>query len=131
MLKDPGYFNCNACPLNAICLGGDTITPLPSFWRASNKSTLILTCPVKEACLGAFPEINKNDLEVLIKGECFAGHHGALCYECNKDLVRLSPKSLCNPCDSQPLIYKNDNKCSVSDRLCSFSSQYFFSIGKK
>ena len=81
MTKPPGYYSCVPCPQDAVCLGGDKITPLPGFWRASNLSTLILGCPVSEACLGASLDINQTNLDIITKGECLAGHQGALCYD--------------------------------------------------
>ena len=96
--------SCRPCMLNAICLGGDNISPKPGFWRASNKSTLITECPVSDSCLGLSKQ-NISNPENLIKGECLEGHWGALCYECKKGLARFKAKSLCKPCDEQPLIY--------------------------
>jgi hypothetical protein len=105
MTKGPGYYSCKPCPENGLCLGGDKISPLKGFWRASNLSTLILACPVMEACLGTSLDINNSTSASLVSGECLAGQQGALCYECTKGLARFRPKSLCEPCDSQPLIY--------------------------
>ena len=55
-IKDPMLSNatleCKNCPSNAICPGGDYIYPLQGNWRHSDNSSLILTCPTEEACLG-------------------------------------------------------------------------------
>jgi hypothetical protein len=105
MSKSPGYFSCIACPQNAFCLGGDSISPVAGFWRSSNVSTLILACPVKEACLGAAVKENITDKDSFIKGECHEGHRGALCNDCTDGRAKLRSNSLCKPCGSQPLIW--------------------------
>ena len=88
MSKEAGYYSCNPCPLNAFCLGGDKITPLPGFWRANNLSTLIFECPVREACVGVSLDYNVSiSDDILTKGACLAGHQAALCYECTKGLA--------------------------------------------
>ena len=96
--------SCLPCIDNAFCGGGDQISPLTGFWRASNQSSLIIECPVKDSCMGVINN-NISDPYILIRGECLEGHWGALIYECTKGLARFRPKSLCKPYDVQPLIY--------------------------
>lgn len=61
---------CRPCPVSAACPGGNTVQPLPGFWRANVTSDSINKCPLGvEACAG--------------KDQCREGYAGNLCGACD------------------------------------------------
>ena len=38
---------CTLCELNSYCPGGDKLIPKNDFWKLSDKSTLIIQCPLR------------------------------------------------------------------------------------
>ena len=110
-LDDPNdnskkFLKCWECPLNAICLGGNKITPLEGFWRAINYSILIVPCPSKYGCLG----MNDNDFyelteEEQIRGVCANENEGNLCFSCKKGYARSKNEGECQECQSLYAIY--------------------------
>jgi len=99
-LEDPmiqnANLNCINCPSNAICLGGDSIFPLPGYWRQNENSSLILTCPTEEACLGY--DMNNLTQQEKLSGRCHPNYLGNLCYLCKSGLARENDISNCEEC---------------------------------
>ena len=65
---DPKAENCNRCPVNAKCTGGDAIVPLNGHWHSHPYSTQVHPCPRKGVC--------------GYNGSCSEGYTGHLCGSC-------------------------------------------------
>lgn len=104
--KSKKPIECRDCPLNAVCLGGNKITPLEGFWRANNLSILMVSCPSKYGCLGLneknFYELSE---EEQIRGVCANQNEGNLCFSCKKGYARYQNEGKCQECQSLYAIY--------------------------
>ena len=65
---DPNAGQCNKCPVNAKCTGGDAIIPLDGHWHSHPYSTQVHPCPRKGMC--------------KYNNGCSEGHTGHLCASC-------------------------------------------------
>ena len=63
--------SCEPCPPNAKCSGGFAIAPHEGFWRSSERSTQIHSCPRSASCLEG--------------GSCQYGYQGNLCGKCSRE----------------------------------------------
>ena len=69
---------CQSCPNNANCAGGDNIVPIKDYWRKNENSTLMVACPIEDVCLKG------GGVNGLYKapGLCSEGLEGPLCMIC-------------------------------------------------
>lgn len=94
-----GYYNfeaganCEECPSNAKCLGGDKVYPEEGYWRASITSSKIFKCMYEYACAGGVETESQ-------QGDCEEGYKGNLCQSCDSDYVR-SGSNECSECVSK------------------------------
>ena len=63
---------CQLCPPNAKCSGGFKIAPHEGFWRSSERSTQIHSCPRSASCGEG-------------TGNCSTGYKGNLCGKCIRE----------------------------------------------
>lgn len=81
---------CEKCPPNAFCPGGEEIIPNPGFWRMNADSKLIFLCWQKMACpdqQNILEQNNgKNQNELFF--HCGEGYWGNLCNNCDAGWTR-------------------------------------------
>lgn len=99
---DPGETlapaTCNACPVGAVCNGGDHVVAQAGYWRDSGDSLVFTACRDAGACLGATRVDNMSVAEAsggvvfesVTKGavfveQCADGYTGTLCYQCTSE----------------------------------------------
>ena len=95
---------CLSCPDNFVCLGGDQLYPLQGSWRYSTKSSIALTCPTEESCIGV-PDDNEIISGDLIEGQCHPNYYGNLCYMCKTGYGRQEENANCQLCTQQVWVY--------------------------
>jgi hypothetical protein len=78
-----GGYPCVKCPAETVCDGSSKLNSLdikPGHWRISSESTVVLECPVKEACVGGSNADNY----------CEEGYEGWLpCLTCRSDALSV------------------------------------------
>lgn len=92
-------FECEKCPINAKCPGGEKIVPLEGFWRYDENSTLIIPCFEQKACPYQIKYSNSSKKNLKFEFECGEGYWGNLCYNCEKNFGK--GYSNCFSCDNQ------------------------------
>eukprot|EP00899_Mesostigma_viride_P008438 jgi/Mesvir1/17596/Mv08828-RA.1 len=103
----PQNRQCELCPPEAICLGGDDVLPLPGYWRSSNVSYEFHACLNENAC--AYPgreeylaDVAANDSATWrADAQCDVdqGYRGVLCAECAEG-YGLTQDFVCRECPS-------------------------------
>ncbi|TNV88127.1 hypothetical protein FGO68_gene3291 [Halteria grandinella] len=90
---------CKECPSNEVaeCLGGDSIYPLPGFWRSTNTSENFLKCRNDLACIGRNPPQNEST------GACREGYQGILCSDCKIGYSHSGSQFECVKCPDPSL----------------------------
>ena len=111
--NSPNASICTLCPLNtysvnisdiscttcdfedgADCMGGSDIEVMPGFWRSSEVSTSIVTCPFPEACMGTYIS------------QCKTGYQGPACQSCDGEAgYARSGANKCGICPSKEKQY--------------------------
>lgn len=110
-LIDPIFKNsskeCLPCPENSYCKGGKYITPLEGFWRANEKSELIVKCVSPKSCLGVGDIGLFNNLTEIEKAQGVCGEHnwGNVCFYCKYGYARFKSSSECEECGQLVIIY--------------------------
>ena len=79
---------CKSCPNGGICPGGSDIWLKPGYYRTTNKSEIVYSCPLSDSCLG-----NNTGYE----SECRTGYTGITCNVCNKGYSK-SADGKCSRC---------------------------------
>ena len=90
---------CLECDPDALCLGGDVVTPKPGFWRKNNTATIVTECPNYDACNGSSNLIQYGNNE----RNCSIGYYGNLCNNCELNYAKLNETS-CYSCND-PVYY--------------------------
>ncbi|CAG9313302.1 unnamed protein product [Blepharisma stoltei] len=72
--------NCNECPVNAYCYGGDLLAPKPGYWRGKTDSIRLYHCLNPNACEGGLKDANDS---ISLTGRCREGYQGNLCQACD------------------------------------------------
>ncbi|TNV87911.1 hypothetical protein FGO68_gene12525 [Halteria grandinella] len=86
----PGF--CKKCPsLEAECIGGSIVYPLPGYWRSSNESEDFIKCLNPGACIGRGLAINQ---------QCLDGYQGVLCSDCAQGYSKTLASFKCSECPS-------------------------------
>ena len=87
---------CKTCPTGAMCNNGSNIYPIEGYWRVSNFTDILYSCPISDACLG----FNNNYSNYI--GTCAVGYYGNLCGACEIG-YSLSSSGKCSRCPSPEL----------------------------
>ena len=82
---------CNPCPDNAFCPGGDQIDVNPNYWRMNNSINIYECDQSSSSCLGG------------INSLCGENYMGLLCLDC-QGLIQKNYIGICEKC---PNIYLN------------------------
>eukprot|EP01017_Pseudomicrothorax_dubius_P036831 TRINITY_DN5318_c0_g2_i2.p1 TRINITY_DN5318_c0_g2~~TRINITY_DN5318_c0_g2_i2.p1 ORF type:complete len:178 (-),score=11.48 TRINITY_DN5318_c0_g2_i2:42-530(-) len=84
--------NCEYCIPNAKCNGGNEIVLDPGYWRANNKSNLVLKCPIKDSCQekqnNKTRSLQQTNTTQVDNGICMEGYAGNLCTNCAKNYAK-------------------------------------------
>ena len=80
---------CRECPEGGYCRGGTSLDSLPGWWRSSDVSDLLFSCPVKDACAAG------NSTGVAA---CEEGYEGPVCALCAPGYRHWGGK--CSKCGS-------------------------------
>jgi predicted outer membrane repeat protein len=93
---------CQPCPSHALSCFGDVLILKKGFWRISDDSDQIQTCPYGEtACEGG---------DTAGDESCAIGHEGPLCAVCSVGYALKSSTKTCVPCT-------NSTKLDISEFL--------------
>jgi heme/copper-type cytochrome/quinol oxidase subunit 2 len=93
---------CKACPSRVISCSGDVLVLKKGFWRISESSDRIQSCPYGEAaCEGG---------ESVGDASCAVGYEGPLCAVCSVGYALKASTQTCVPCS-------NSSKLDISEIL--------------
>eukprot|EP00899_Mesostigma_viride_P008437 jgi/Mesvir1/17595/Mv08827-RA.1 len=107
----PQNRQCELCPPEAICLGGDDVLPLPGYWRSSNVSYEFHACLNENACnypgredalLAMVADSTSATWRADAQCDVDQGYRGVLCAECAEGYTR-KPGFECKQCPSVAL----------------------------
>ena len=111
LFSEGHVIDCEICPDNAGCPGGDKIIPDEGFWRFDENSTLILSCLESSACPY---QTDYEQIDVMaFEFQCASGYWGNLCLNCEKGYGRG---------------YQNCFVCDSNEYYVTFTLQLFFLI---
>ena len=88
-----GPESCQPCPAHADC-HGNRIEVHSGYWRLSNKTSHVFSCPIHGACLGG--TMTGMDL-------CKTGYRGMLCGVCDEEYYFSSVEGSCEVCTGEDL----------------------------
>ena len=80
---------CKSCPDGGDCRGGTSLDSLPGWWRSSEKSELLFSCPVRESCAAG---------NATGTSACEEGYEGPVCALCAPGYRHWGGK--CSKCGS-------------------------------
>ncbi|TNV87766.1 hypothetical protein FGO68_gene11233 [Halteria grandinella] len=75
-LQSLNLIQCQQCFKNGNCIGGNITLVDEGYWRSTNKSTILFSCPASESCLGG------------LNSECALGYTGRMCSICEKNKIK-------------------------------------------
>jgi hypothetical protein len=84
---------CSACPDHATCFG-DSIVVDKGYWRLSDDTVTVFTCPLEGSCVGGL----STGVDM-----CSQGYTGILCGVCDVDYYYPSLSATCEACSGQDL----------------------------
>ena len=87
---------CRECPEGGYCRGGTSLDSLPGWWRSSDVSDVLFSCPVKDACAagnGTGVDACEEGYEGPVCALCAPGyrHWGGKCSKCGSDASLAVP----------------------------------------
>ena len=106
-----GSFECEKCPANSNCPGGDKIIPYEGYWRFDENSTLIIQCLEVSAC--PYQAAYETMDQIKFSFECGKGYWGNLCLNCEKGYGKG---------------YNGCFDCNADNYFLMFSFQYLFLV---
>ena len=89
-LYDPGP-TCWDCPKNLHCYGGSTVTTTAGYWRFTNTTNFVVSCPNKESCLAG----NENNSMGICNTE--RGFTGIACSLCLPNYLKVTNQCMVCP----------------------------------
>ena len=87
---EPQESDCRECPGYATCPGGSALLLDQGYWRLSELSSAVYTCPIPSACLGGQ------------NSTCAEGYADRLCSRCTEGYYSAG-LSYCLQCESLPI----------------------------
>lgn len=99
--ENPKTQKCLNCPIEADCYGLNLVYPKYGFWRKNNITLMFFNCPIMQSCIGYI--INEGEKNLKINnfvGNCFMGHEGNLCFNCEKGYGRIKHNDTCSKCEN-------------------------------